>query len=257
MSFNQYPFPSYDWQYQGFDYWGIANMSQFLADEMYADGVRVVGRYLYPQQYPNGKGISQAEAQMYLNAGISMFFYYEVNTSDALGGYSRGQQNGQACLAEATAIGVPLGTQIYCCCDTGVSDSDANGVVMDYLEGFMDALPDYNTGIYGSANVMQACYSNFPANLRCQAGAWGAQEFSPIDVRQWLINSNRQALNDNKIRIANITIDSQGYAYWRGNNVDLISTDSLTNMWGSGSPTPPTPPIEDTKMPIWFYLKPF
>lgn len=256
MSFNSYPFPSLDWQYQGFDYWGLSNLSQSLVDNMYADGVRFVGRYLYAQQYPNGKGISQAEIQMYLNAGISMYFYYEVNSTDALGGFNTGYQNGLDCLAQCVALGVPNGTQIYCCCDTGVSDADANGVVMDYLRGFAAALPLYNVGIYGGANVMQACYTALPQNLRCQAGAWGIQEFSPIDVRQWLISSNRQALNDNKIRIANISIDSNGYAYWRGNNVDLVSADTLTNMWGNGSPTPPTP-TERTSMPIWFYLKPF
>ena len=121
-------------------------------------------------------------------------------------------------------------------------------------------MSDYHVGIYGGQNVVSACYSTYPLYNRCQAGAWGNKEFSPIDVRQWLIAGNRQALNDGKIRISNIEINTQGYAFWRGNNVDLCSAPTVQNMWGDSSPTPtppaPTPPTpSDTKMPIWFYLK--
>ena len=264
MALYDYPFPSYSWPYQGVDFAVIGNMSQDMADQMYLDGIRFIGRYLFAQQFPYGKGISATEASYYLNAGISIFFYYEVSSNDALGGYSRGYQNGQNCLLQCQALGVPAGTQIYCCCDTGVTDSQAAGVVMDYLRGFKDALPGYSIGIYGGQNVMEACYSADPNYYRVQAGAWGAKEFSPINVRQWPLAYNGNANRDGYINIANITI-SGGYAYWRGYNVDLCSAPDLTNMWNSGSPgpTPPIPPVppgpgpEDKKMPIWMYLKPF
>lgn len=256
MAFYPYPYPSYNWQYQGVDYAGITNLSQALANQMYADGIRFVGRYLYSAQYPNGKGITSQEAQFYFNAGLKIFLYYEVDSTDALGGQERGQQNGQNCLALANDLNVPAGTQIYCCCDTAVDNEHANGVVMDYLEAFANELPDYNVGIYGGSNVMQACYDNFPNNLRCQAGAWGSQEFSPINVRQWLIGNNRTAMNDGKILIENVAIDSNGYATWRGHSVDLCSANTLANFWGDSSPTPPTP-VSESKMPIWFYLRPF
>lgn len=232
-------------------------MSASVAQQMYADGVRFVGRYLFSDRYPNGKGISAAEAQWYLDAGIRIFFYYEVNTTDVFGGYQQGYNNGLACLAECNDLNVPIGTQIYCACDTGVTDAEAAGVVMDYLDGFATALPNYNTGIYGGSNVMQACYDAFPDNYRCQAGAWGNQEFDPINVRQWMLSYNQRAEADNYIQIANVTIGNNGYAYWRGHNVDLCSVDDLSNMWGDGSPTPPTPPKPKKGMPIWFYLKPF
>lgn len=262
MATSSYPFPSYFWQYQGFDYAGIP-IDQSVADAMYADGVRVVGRYLYPTHYPNGKGISAQEAQYYINAGIKIFLYYEINSNDALGGYSRGYANGINCYNEAVSVGVPAGTQIYCCCDTGVTDAQASGVVMDYLEGFRDAMTGYSVGIYGGLNVMSACYAAFPDLYRVQAGAWGADEFSPINIRQWLLNKNNSAMQDGYIGISNVTIDSNGYAYWNGYNVDLISTDSDVNLWGDSSPTPPTPPppppvppaSTGSKMPIWFYLK--
>lgn len=264
MALYSYPFPSYSWPYQGVDFAIIGNMSQDMADQMYIDGIRFVGRYLFWEQFPNGKGLSATEATWYLNAGLSIFLYYEVVSSDALGGYSRGYQNGLNCLAQCQSLGVPNGTQIYCCCDTGVTDVQAAGVVMDYLHGFADALPNYNVGIYGGQNVMAACYNAYPNNLRVQAGAWGLQEFDPINVRQWLLSYNGQALRDGYINISNITLNS-GYAYWRGYNVDLCSAPNLDNMWSSGSPgpTPPIPPVppgpgpEPTKMPIWMYLKPF
>lgn len=256
MALYSYPYPSYNWAYQGVDYAGIANLSQQLANDMYADGIRFVGRYLYQAKYPNGKGITAQEAQYYLNAGIKIFLYYEVDTTDALGGYARGVQNGQACLVEANALSVPNGTQIYCCCDTTVTEQQAQGVVMDYLRGFAEQLPNYNVGIYGGTWVTLACYNESPSYYRCQAGAWGNEEFSPIDVRQWLIAYNRQAMNDGRINIQNITIDSNGYAAWRGNPVDLCSAPDLENMWGDDTPTPPTP-TGDTKMPIWMYLKLF
>lgn len=255
MAVYSYPYPSYSWQYQGLDYWGMSGISQQLANDMYSDGVRFVGRYLYADKYPNGKGITAQEAQFYLNAGIRIFFFYEVNESDALGGYQRGRENGLACLQEALDLNVPDGTQIYCCCDTGVTDTQANGVVMQYLDGFREALSTYNTGIYGGQNVVTACYNTYPNNYRCQAGAMGFQEFAPINVRQWMISYNRQAQADGYIGIQNVVIDSDGYATWRGHSVDLLSADSLANMWGS-SPVPPTPTGDDS-MPLWFYLKLF
>lgn len=264
MSFIQYPFPSYSWSYQGFDYAGIYPLDSTVVQQMYDDGVRFVGRYLFAQQYPNGKGISAAEAQLYLNVGIRIFLYYEVNSNDALGGYDRGVALGQQALAQATAINVPTGTPIICCCDTGVTDAQANGVVMQFLQGFASQLSDYRVGIYGGANVMNACYNLSPNYWRVQAGAWGNDEFDALDVRQWLIARNNSAMNDGYIGISNITIDSSGYAKWRGKTVDLISAPSLDYMWG-GTPTPPppTPPppppvppvAEGSKMPFWFYLK--
>ena len=257
MALYNYPYPSYTWGFQGVDFAYIP-VTQELAYQMYEDGIRFVGRYLYADRYPNGKGISAQELQYYLTAGIRVFFFYEVNTTDALGGYDRGQTNGLACLTEINDLQIPVGTQIYCCCDTGVSDADASGVVMDYLQGFSDALPDYNCGIYGGTNVVESCYNTFPLKYRCQAGAWGSQEFEPINVRQWLIGANRNAERDGYIHIQNVVIDSNGYATWRGYNVDLISADSLENMVGDDSPTPPTPtPTDSDKMPIWFYLKLF
>lgn len=254
MALHSYPYPSLTWQYQGIDFFGMGTITQQLAEDMYADGIRFVGRYLYASQYPNGKGISANEAQIYLDAGLKIFLYYEDTTSDALGGYNAGYQNGQAALAQATALNVPQGTQIYCCCDTDVTESQAQGVVMDYLEGFADALPDYNTGIYGGVEVMKACFNAFPANLRCQAGAWGAQEFDPIDLRQWLIGSLPSAIQDGYVNIQNITLDANGYPLWRGHSVDICSAPSLDYMWGG---TTPPPPVSDEKMPIWFYLKLF
>jgi hypothetical protein len=254
MATYPYPYPSYDWAYQGFDYAYPPQLDSSVVAQMYDDGVRFIGRYLFNDRYPNGKGISASEAQLYLDAGIAIFLYYEVGAGDALGGYEAGYNNGIACLAEANFIGVPIGTQIYCCCDMDVSDAQAYGVVMDYLNGFKDALPDYNVGIYGGLNVMQASYSTYPDTLRVQAGIYG-NEFEPINIKQWQIGSNRRASADGKIRISGITIDNNGYAYYRGHSVDLCSTDNLTNMWGHDTPTPPTP--SGHKMPIWFYLKLF
>lgn len=250
MAFYNYPFPSNTWSYQGVDFASMPNMTAALAEQMYNDGIRFVGRYLYSTQYPNGKGISQAEAQMYLDAGIAIFLYYEVNTSDALGGYSRGVTNGQTAYGLAIALGVPQGTPIICCCDTSVTDAEASGVVMDYLDGFKSQLSDYNVGIYGGANVMEASYNHNSADYRVQAGAWGSQEFSPINIRQWLISKNGSAQLDGYINISNIYIDQYGYAYYRNNPVDLLSAPSLANMWGAG----PAPQPKH-KMPIWFYLR--
>lgn len=273
MSVYDYPYPSLSWDYQGIDFAGLP-ITQALANEMYNDGIRIVGRYLYSIHYPQGKGISAQEAQYYINAGISIFLYYEINTNDALGGFSLGLRKGMDCKAEAESIGVPHGTCIYCCCDMAVTDNQANGVVMEYLEGFKDAFQYeeidpvtgqiivkyyYEIGIYGGQNVMNACYNTFPEALRCQAGAWGNKEFSPINIRQWYISYNRTAADDGKIRIANIDIDANGYAKWRNYNVDLVSANDLSYFWGTQTPTPtpPSPQPVATNMPIWFYLKPF
>lgn len=251
MADYNYPFPSYSWPYQGVDFASIQSMSDILAEQMYSDGIRFVGRYLYSSQFPNGKGISRAEAEIYLRAGIAIFLYYEVNTDDALGGWERGVTNGRNAYAIALALSVPKGTPIICCCDTSVTDAQASGVVMDYLMGFASEMPGYIIGIYGGLNVVHACYNAHPDFWRVQAGAWGAQEFSELNVRQWYIPRNAQALSDGYVRIANVTLDSTGYAKWNGNSVDLLSAPSLENMWGGTGPT------KKDKMPLWFYLKKF
>lgn len=264
MAFASYPYPSLDYDYQGIDFAGLYSpIDQALADQMYADGIRFVGRYLFPQRYPNGKGVTRQEVDYYLNAGLKVFFYYEVDSTDALSGYDGGYQAGLNCLQEANYIGVPIHTNIYCCCDMGVTDTQADGVVMSYLEGFKTALPNYYCGIYGGANVMESAYNHFVNEFRCQAGAWGDLEFSPINVRQWYINTMNLAAHDGKIRISNITIDSNGFAKWRGNPVDILSAGSLATMWNGDIPVPPSPPppvppeTNTDKMPIWFYLRPF
>lgn len=264
MSTSNYPYPSYSWPYQGVDYaFAPTGFDQAYADQMYADGIRFVGRYLFP----SGKGLTATEASYYLNAGISIFLYYEVGVNDSLGGYAKGYENGQAAYNLAVSLGVPAGTQVYCCCDTGVTNAQAQGVVMDYLRGFHDAMTGYNVGIYGALNVMEACYNAYPDLFRVQ---WGGleQEFSPINIKQWSLSKNRQAMQDDLIGISNITIASNGYAYYRGHNVDLLSTPTLDFMWSDGFPAPPTPqppppipptptPTPSNKMPIWMYLKPF
>lgn len=250
MAVYNYPFPSYTWPYKGIDFAYLSGISAQLAQDMVADGISFVGRYLFSSQYPNGKGISRQEAEFYLNAGLAIFLYYEVNAGDALGGYNAGVANGQNAYALATDLGVPQGTPIICCCDTSVTDQQASGVVLQYLEGFTSEILGYNSGIYGGLNVVEACYNAHPGLWRVQAGAWGSQEFSDIDVRQWYIPRNIDAQNDGYVSISNVTIDANGYASWRGHSVDLISAPSLQYMW-NGQPAPQP----KSKMPIWFYLK--
>lgn len=262
MAYYPYPYPSDTWPYKGLDYDVMPNLDAEKALQMKNDGIDFVGRYLYSAQNPNGKGISAAEAQIYLDAGIRIFLYYEVNTGDALGGWASGVANGRNAAALAAALTIPAGTPIICCCDTSVTDADAQEVVMAYLQGFASELPTYNVGIYGGANVVEAAYNLNPVYNNIQAGAWGAQEFSPIFVRQWYIPKNNDALVDGYITINGVTLNSSGYASYGGASVDLLSAPSIANMWGDPSPTPPGPgpgptPTDRDKMPIWFYLRKF
>ena len=172
-----------------------------------------------------------------------------------MGGQARGEQLGQQALAQAAALGVPIGTPIICCCDTGVTDAQANGVVMQFLQGFASQLPDYRIGIYGGANVMQACYNMNPDYWRVQAGAWGADEFSDINVRQWLLSKNSAAINDGYCRIYDL--------YTMALKFEGEYKNGKKNGKGkeppgpTPPPPPPIPPVESNNMPIWFYLKLF
>ena len=256
--FHNYPFPSYSWQYQGVDYAMINGMDSTMAAQLFTDGARFVGRYLWHVKYPYGKGLSAAEAQWYFDAGLRIFLYYEALASDALGGYDQGNTNGINALTELALLNVPAGVMVCCCCDTAVTDAQAAGVVMDYIRGFRAQLEPagYRVAIYGGQNVMAAAAQYQPNVYRCQAGAWGYQEFDPIDVRQWLIAYNGNAQRDGFVRIQNINI-SNGYAFWRNYNVDLCSAPDLTYMWGDGSPVPPSPGPVTPEMPFWMWLKIF
>lgn len=244
-----YPYPSLtQWDYQGFDssspYFTDAQMAQ-----MAADGVRVFGRYLYD----GDKGCTRAEALRWLNHGIALYFYYEVNTTDAVQGYAHGYELGRACQAQIQAVGVPDNTMIFCCCDRDVTDTTARGAVVEFYRGFKAAIPYHSVGIYGGLNVMEAVKAADSGAWLCQAGAWGFEEFDRIDCRQWLISRNSQAYtpnNLNYLRIQGVTVGAGQtpdlmWAYWRGNSVDLVSVPSLEYCWRNASqprPTPYTPP---------------
>lgn len=250
MAWHEYPYPSYEWEFQGVDFASMGTMTPQIAEQMAIDGISFVGRYLFAERIPFGKGITAEEAQMYLDHGIAIFLYYEVNTDDALNGYNRGVYNGERCLEQAIDVGVPENTLIFCACDTAVSLDQANGIVMEYLEGFNDGLgPGYSVGIYGGANVVQAAYNNGFYN--CQAGAWGDLEFEPINVRQWYISYNNAANRDGYLKLKNIEIDTNGYAQWNGFAVDLCSAPDTAGMWGGG------PRKKKHKMPIWLSQKKF
>lgn len=244
MAFHEYPYPCYDWEYQGVDFAIFNDMSAELAYQMADDGIAFVGRYLWPDAMPNGKGLSKEEMQLYYDAGIAVYCYFEINIDDALQGFDHGVNVGEWAKDLAEEIELPENTMIFCCCDTAVDLDTADGVVMDYLRGFAQGLTEkYSAGIYGGANVMQACYNADPAFVRCQAGAWGDLEFDPINVRQWYINRNHDAYH-RFLKLHNITLDENGYAQWRGHSVDLCSAPSLDGM--AGGTKKPRP------MPLWY-----
>src|SRR6266849_4640699 len=120
-------------------------------------GVQAVGRYYRVNTHPEW-AITKAEAKELSSQHIKIFTVFEEygNAGDLPLIKARGNADGSSALAQATAIGQPLGTAIYFAVEglpDGYTASDLPAI-RDYFSGVKESIAmTYALGVYGDGVV--------------------------------------------------------------------------------------------------------
>lgn len=153
-----------------------------IATAFAVDGYDFVGRYLVPSGY---KALTESEATAINQAGLSIISVYETTASRALGGRTAGINDGYTAVDVAKQVGQPEGSTIYCAVDFDAT-LDQMDTVLDYIKGFSEATPRYNTGVYGSYTVIEAAKEAKVCSRFWQTYAWSrGKEADGIHIYQF------------------------------------------------------------------------
>lgn len=158
--------------FRGFDC--ATPLTSKTASAFAVDGYDFVGRYLVPSGW---KALSEAEATIINNAGISIISVYETTHDRALGGRTAGINDGYIAAQVAAKVGQPKGSTIYCAVDFDASPLQMD-TVLAYIKGFAEATPAYSTGVYGSYTVIEAAKKAKVCTRFWQTYAWSRGRIS-------------------------------------------------------------------------------
>lgn len=122
-----------------------------LANKLYQDGFRVVGRYITG----NTKRIQPGEMERIFNAGLKLFPIYQNNDRDIDDfTFEKGKIAGTYADENARQLGIPKGSIIYFAVDLDVYDFQISQSIIPYFRGIMRGMNGtYKIGVYGSRNV--------------------------------------------------------------------------------------------------------
>lgn len=122
-----------------------------LANKLYQDGFRVVGRYITG----NTKRIQPGEMERIFNAGLKLFPIYQNNDRDIDDfTFEKGKIAGNYADENARQLGIPKGSIIYFAVDLDVYDFQISQSIIPYFRGIMRGMNGtYKIGVYGSRNV--------------------------------------------------------------------------------------------------------
>lgn len=133
-----------------------------------ADGYTFVCRYLVPSGW---KRLTAEEVDAISNAGLRIVSVFETVADRALGGYAAGLADGKAALDTAKAVGQPAGSTIYFAVDFAAAP-DQMATVIEYIRGAAEATAGYDTGTYGSYDVIEAVKAAAVCERYWQTCAW-------------------------------------------------------------------------------------
>ena len=134
-------------------------------------GAHWVGRYLSTDP---GKGLSKAELDEYLAAGLDVVLFYETTATRALQGFTAGHNDGHTAAMLRASLGIPASVPIYFTADTDTSWS----AVEPYFSGAEQAVGVNRAGVYGGYQVVQGA-ANAGFRYLCQTTAWSHGQWCP------------------------------------------------------------------------------
>lgn len=149
-----------------------------------AAGYQFAARYMVPESF-GFKVLKPDEIKAIHGAGLAIMPIYETTGMRTMGGAAHGAADGKTALAQAKALGLPLGSVIWFAeCDYYVEDALLDQVEA-YLTAAQTALGDaYHAGLYGQYSVVEAMHSRGVERL-WQCVAWSKGQVSDhADVYQ-------------------------------------------------------------------------
>jgi hypothetical protein len=119
----------------------------------------------------NPKNLTRTEAQAMLSAGIAVGLVYERTAGWMLAGADAGVRAAREALADAEHCGVGVRC-VYLACDQDITTSGQMSAVEQCLDGAAQVLGRERVGVYGEADVIDACLGKEHATWGWQTRAW-------------------------------------------------------------------------------------
>jgi hypothetical protein len=201
-------------------------LTQAVAERFRADGFEFVCRYVVPSGW---KRLTRQEAEAVSAAGLQIVSVYETTASRALGGRRAGLLDGVTAAEAARSLGQPKGSRIYFAVDFDAAPDQLKTVV-DYIRAASEVTPDYRTGVYGSAAVVEAVMSAQACSGFWQTYAWSkGRRIGGIHLYQY--DNGPSGLGKPM----------------HGINVDLDEAQGDVGWWSTNPPAVPLPAEEAGK----------
>ncbi|MCQ2009274.1 DUF1906 domain-containing protein [Sporolactobacillus sp. STSJ-5] len=171
-------------------------LSAEKANDLYAAGIRLVGRYIgSPSSW---KTLETAEVKALQAVGIKIYSIRQTtNNVASFFNYAKGVSEAKEAETWAHSINQPNGTAIYFSVDFDAKGS-ALAAVKQFFKGVDETLKDYKVGVYGSYGVIEALSETTYTDYYFQTYAWSGGKVSKYaDLYQY---KNGQT-------IADVTVD--------------------------------------------------
>ena len=165
---------------------------QTALDCLVGKGYQFVGRYYSRTTKIAGKKLTQSEAQLISQAGLSIVAVYEdLPTNVSYFSAQRGSADGAGAIQQAQAVGQPPMTPIYFTVDYDAQPSDISGNILAYFQGLATALQgQYAVGVYGSGATCAAMLQSGFATIAWLAQSTGWSGFSSFT--DWAIKQGAE-----------------------------------------------------------------
>lgn len=151
-----------------------ARLNAEAARQIRAAGYEFAGRYLVPEMGTlANKALTRGEAEALTAAGLRLLTVWETTASRAMSGAAGGAADGARALKCARALGMPESGVIYFAVDFGAQAADMDAIEA-YLRAARGQTGEYETGVYGSFDVVEEMARRGACSRFWQCFAWSA-----------------------------------------------------------------------------------
>lgn len=183
-----------------------------------------------------GKNLTAAEARAMLSAGIPVGLVYEEGAGWMRGGSAAGVQAARRALADAKDCGVGVRC-VYFAADFDVIAAGEMAAIEQCLDGAAGVLGRARVGVYGEADVIDACLSAGHATWGWQTRAWSRGR---VSTRAHLLQQIG-AVHPGGVECDRSTVLRPDWGQWPapdGTTTNLEDDVSAEDVWKQSIPVP-------------------
>lgn len=186
---------------EGVDYSRTADANwPALAAAIKAYGRHFAGRYAVDDVSPYGRGITAAEFDALMNAGVDVFLYWQTTTNWMLGGFTAGVAGAINAQNNIVRAGMPDKMPVYFACDFDASLGQ-QAAIESCLRGAASIIGADRVGLYGGYWVIDRAMRSGAAAWFCQTSAWsGGAIHEGIHLYQYAYNKYVNGTNCDWVR---------------------------------------------------------